>query len=457
MAGIGFDLLRLVNQGSYRGLLGAYGLSALMSSGPSIFILIGIGTVCFSNYFLMNDNHTASQFLAIVIYLFSSSMIWSSFLQYTFFRFLADKIYVNDYNAIAPNYIGVLSIQTFISALFSIPVVFILFSEWNNNFKILLISNFIILTLIWISTVLLTGIKSYKQILWAFFIAYLMMIIVHLLSNRTDVNFLLFDFLLAQVILLIILLHAILDYYPTNKLIRFSFLKHENLYYSLIISNFFFTFGFWIDKYIFWFNPDTSYPIFSPLRAAPLYDFPMFIAYIAILPSMAVFLFHIEAKFSMIYPEFMKSIFSRKTLDEITAIKYELTISGRKTIISLFKTQYTIVVIMFLCASYVFSVFEIIPVYLNLLFILIIATSLNVILWGIINILYYMTRYTQAVYVSLIFASSNTLFTLLSLKAGPYFFGYGLCLSLLLSLCSALIFLNKSFNDLEYYTFMMTD
>jgi uncharacterized membrane protein len=240
-------------------------------------------------------------------------------------------------------------------------------------------------------------------------------------------------------------------------LIRFSFLKHDNLYFSLIISNFLFTVGFWIDKYIFWFNPNTSYPIYAPLRAAPIYDFPMFIAYTATIPAMAVFLFRIEAKFSMIYPEFMKAIFGRKTLDEITAVRNELTSSGRETIISLFKTQYTVVILMLLSMTFIFSVFGVISLYLDLLFILIIATSLNVILWGIINILYYMTRYIQAVYVSLIYAFSNTLFTLISIEAGPYYYGYGLCLSLLLSIACALLFLNKSFNDLEYYTFMMTD
>jgi uncharacterized membrane protein len=457
MAGIGFDLIRLANKGNYRGLLGAYGLTTLISSGPSIFTIIGIGVVCFFNLFLTPDDRVAYQFLSIVIYLFSSSMILSSFFQYSFFRFIADRIYVNEFNEVTPNFIGVLLIQVIISCCFSLPVVFYFFSSHNLNLKILLIANFIILNMIWISTVLLTGIKSYRKILWAFFLSYITMIIVHFLVPNNNLNCLLFEFLLAQVILIILLLHAILDYYPTNRLIKFNFLKKDNLFYSLMFANFFFTLGFWVDKFIFWFNSDTSYPIFQPLRASPLYDFPMFIAYIAIIPAMAIFLFQIEAKFSMIYPKFMKTIFNRKTLSEIVAIRNELTLSGRGAILSLFKTQYTIVIALFLSISCIFTTLEIIPVYLNLLFILSIATSLYVILWGIVNILYYMTRYIQALYVGIIFASSNTLFTLISLYAGPSYFGYGFCFSLLLSICCALIFLNNSFNDLEYYTFMMTD
>lgn len=457
MAGIGFDLVRLVNQGNYRSLLGAYGLTALMSSGPGIFIILGITIVCFFNLFLVTNNEVAYEFLAIIIYLFSTSMILSSFLQYTFFRFIADRIYVNDFNVVTPNYIGVLLVQIIISCCVSIPLVLYFFSNYNSNLQILLISNFIILNMIWISTVLLTGIKSYRQILWAFALGYITMVIVHLIFARSELNFLLLEFLLAQIILLVMLLQAILNYYPTDIIIRFDFLKKENLFYSLIFSNFFSTLGFWIDKYIFWFNSDTGYPIFPPLRASPLYDFPMFIAYLAMIPAMAVFMYHIEARFSMVYPRFMRTIFNRKTLDEIITVRNELTRSGRRSILSIFKTQYTVAIIIFLSIPFLFSFFEINILYMNLLFILIIGTSLNVILWGIINILYYMTRYVQTIFISLLFLVCNTLFTLLSIYAGPQYFGYGLCFSLLVAIVCALILLNKAFNDLEYYTFMMTD
>jgi uncharacterized membrane protein len=358
MAGIGFDLARLVNQGNYRGLLGAYGLATLMSSGPNIFIIIGIGIVCFFNLFFTPNDNTASQFLSIVVYLFSSSMILSSLLQYTFCRFIADKVYVNKFNEITPNYMGVLLVQIMIALCISIPTVQYFFSQYNQGLRIILIANFIILNMIWISTVLLTGIKSYGRILWAFALGYICMVIAHFLINKMGLNYLLIEFLLAQVVLLVLLMHAILDYYPTKLLIHFDFLKKEGLFYSLMFSNFFITLGFWVDKFIFWFNSETSYPIFPPLRAAPLYDFPMFIAYISIIPAMSVFLLQIEGKFSFIYPKFMKAIFSRKTLAEIIAVRNELILSGRNAVISVFKTQYAVVIILFLSLSFFFSIFD---------------------------------------------------------------------------------------------------
>lgn len=457
MAGIGFNLIKLIKQDSYRSLLKAYGLTTLVSVGPGVFIIIGLALVCFFTLFAVPTAETANHFFSIVVYLFSSSMIISSLLQFAFFRYVADKIYASEFNKIAPNFIGVLLLQLITSIVFALIMIGLFFSEYSFDLQILLMANFIILSLISISTVLLTGFKSYRRILWAFILGYSAMIILHFFLENNTLPVLLSEFLLAQVILFSILLHAILEFYPGNLLIQFDFLKKENLYYTLIFSNFFYTLGFWADKYLFWMNPDTSYVMFAPLRASPLYDLPLFIAFVAVIPGMASFLFQIEARFSMIYPDFMKSIFDGKTLEEIASVRNELTISARDIIDNMFKTQYVVTVAFFLSISLLFSFFSIIPLYLNILLILVVAMGLNIILWGLMNILYYMTSYLQAVYVALVFMVTNVLLTLLSFYSGPAFFGYGLALSSLIAIIFALILLNKTFEELEYRTFMMND
>ncbi|ARG97995.1 exopolysaccharide Pel transporter PelG [Legionella micdadei] len=457
MAGIGFDLLRLWKQGSYQSLMRAYTLTTMMVSGPGLFIVVSLGIVCFFTLFSTLNYLIGYQFLSVVTYLLSSSMIVSALLQYTFTRFMNDQLFSRDFKQVSPNFIGILLLQLIISIFFSIPVVFYFFSEHSLILKLLLISNFIILCMIWMSVVVLTGIKAYRLIIWGFAIGYYVMIVVHLLWGRPDIRFLLLEFLLAQIILLFFLLYAILDYYPTNECIKFDFLKKENFYFTLVFSNFFYAIGFWVDKYLFWFNSDTGFLIFPPLRLSPLYDLPLFIAYISTIPASSVFLLQIEANFALKYPSFMQTIFQHKTLDEINAIRDELVLAGRGAVLSLFKTQTTMIIIMLLLACFLFSVLQILPIYLNLLFILLIAVGLNVILWGLLNILYYLTQYLHALYVSILFAVSNCLFTLITLHAGPYYFGYGYGFSVLLSIAFALIFINKDFKDLEYYTFMMAD
>ena len=457
MAGIGFELLKLWKQGSYRSLLTAYSFTALMGSGPGLFIILSLGLVCFFSLFATPNSLLAYQFLSVITHLLASSMILSALFQYTFFRFMADKIFSVEFNEVSPNFIGILFVQLCASVFISLILVLCFFSEYSFGLKILLISNFNILCMIWLSIVLLTGLKAYRFIIWGFALGYYLMVVVHFLWARNDMTALLFEFLLAQIVILGFLLYAILDYYPTTECIKFDFLKKDNFYYTLVFSNFFYALGFWIDKFLFWYNSDTGYLIFAPLRLSPLYDLPMFIAYLAIIPATATFLFHIEANFSLIYPQFMETIFQRKSLGEIESVRNELTNAGRDAVFSLFKTQSAMIIIMFLAANFIFAKLHILPIYLNLLFILLVAVGLNVILWGLLNILYYMTQYMHAFIVSVLFALSNFTFTLITLYAGPNYYGYGLGFSALISIACALFFLNQNFKDLEYSTFMMTD
>src|SRR3990167_321480 len=459
MAGIGFELVHLLKKNTYGGLLQAFSLTTLISVGPGLLVILSLGIVCSFSLFAIPTVQTTRQFLSVVIFLFSSSMIISSLLQYTFVRFMADLLFLKQFDLITPNFLGVLLVQLLVTIGIALPATFYFFADYNVILKLLLVSNFVILCLIWISTVLLTGFDSYKQLVWAFVIGYTSMILVHFVfeSQQNELVFLLFEFLLAQCILFALLVRAIIDFYPSNILIQFQFLKKENVYYTLIVANFFYNLGFWIDKYLFWFNPETSYSIFPPLRLSPIYDLPMFISSLTIIPGFAVFMLQIESKFSLIFPKVMDTIFKRKTLAEIDAVSNELILSGREALYSLIKTQALVTVIVFLSVLFVFSVFNITTIYLNLLLILIVGASLNVILWGLISMLYYMTQYHHALYVTFIFVSCNFLFTEASLYAGPLYFGYGLSFSLLLANIFAFYFLDKDFKDIEYTAFMMVD
>lgn len=459
MAGIGFELGKLLKEGSFRSVIRAYGLTTFIGSGPGILIIFALGVVCFFSVFAIPTPIIVRQFLAIIIYLFSSSMLISSFLQYTFFRFVADKVFLKEFDLITPNFIGVLFVQLAISLCVSLPLAFYFFAHYSLNLKVLILCNFNLLSMIWISTVLLTGLKSYRQIIWAFALGYMTMIITHFVfeQRQNDIVFLLFEFLLAQSVLFLLLLYAILDFYPTHQLIQFEFLKKNNFYFSLVFANFFYTLGFWIDKYLFWFNHHTSYVIFSPLRISPIYDLPMFIAFLSTIPALAIFMLRMESRFAMIYPTVMETIFKRKNLSEIEAVCNQLVISGRDALYSLLKTQSCAIIMLFLLSSYLFEKFELVPIYWNILFVLVIGAGLNAVLWALLSFLFYMTKYKQAVYVSLVFLISNFTFTLLSFYAGPWYFGYGYSFSLLLSIACALTVLNTDFKDIGYSTFMMTD
>lgn len=457
MAGIGFELAKLLKQGNYRSLIRAFGLTAFIGAGPGVFVILSLGIICFFTLFSTPNSRISSEFLTIVIYLLSTSMIISAFFQYTFFRFVADKVFSEEFTLIMPNFNGVLLVQILCSMCFSLPVLGYFFSEYSIFLKILLLANQVILCLIWLTTVLLTGLKSFRFIVWGFGLGYGAMILLHFGMAINTLDMLLFEFLIAQIIVFLFIFHAVIDYYPTAVLIRFDFLRKENLYYSLILANFFYTFGFWIDKYLFWFNHNTGITVLPPLYSSPVYDVPMFVASLTSIPAMTSFILYMESQFGLIFPKLMETIFKHKSLSDIVRVRDELIHSAQSALYHLFKTQAGLVIVCCLSASFIFEVFHVTSLSLHLLFVLLIGVALQIILWALLSLLYYLTQYKAALWVSFLFFVSNLCFTQASLIAGPEYYGYGYCLSLLISISCALWSLNKGFQDLLYFIFMMTE
>ena len=111
MAGIGFNLIKALEKRSFLGLFQAFGLTTLIGSGPGLIILMALGLICFFNLFPIPNPQISKQFISAIVYLYSTSMIFSSFLQYIVARFSADMEYIKEFDKIVPNIIGVLFIQ----------------------------------------------------------------------------------------------------------------------------------------------------------------------------------------------------------------------------------------------------------------------------------------------------------------------------------------------------------
>ena len=86
----------------------------------------------------------------------------------------------------------------------------------------------------------------------------------------------------------------------------------------------------WIDKLVIWFSPfGESFP--NGLIHAPIYDAPVFLAYLTIVPALSIFLINIETSFVDRYRRFYAAISNGGTLRQISELNRELSedIAGR--------------------------------------------------------------------------------------------------------------------------------
>jgi len=454
MAGIGFELRKLLRRDSYTGLIQAYGFAGIISSGPWVLSILGVMLVGIISIGRVYPTELIVQFLVSITYLMAASLIFTGFLQLMFTRYVADRLFEKKGDIILPNLIGALTLITFIGGLSGLFILFVFFDQ-DIKYRILMLSSFIVLSNIWIVVVFLSGMKAYRLILSVFFIGYSITVFASIALDIFGLNGLLSGFLIGQAILLFLMLSMVLYEYPGKQLILFDFLNKKQIFISLAFTGFLYNFGIWIDKFIFWFNPVTSDQIIGPLRASVIYDIPIFLAYLSIIPGMAVFLVRMETDFAEAYNNFYTSVREGDTLEHIEQLKDEMVITIRMGIYEIFKVQGLTVVLLYLLGPKILEWIGISPLYIHLFQIDIVAVGVQVLLLAILNVLFYLDFLLMALGLCFLFTISNAAFTFITLELGPQFYGYGFATALVLTSLIGLGFLSKKLDRLEYETFML--
>lgn len=457
MAGIGFELKNLLDKQTFFSYVKAYSAAGLLSSGPWLLSIFAI--ILASSFSLLNIDSLMQvrHFQVMVVYLISSSLILSSIFQYSFSRYVADSLFLNRIQEIIPNFNSIALVLLAASSVLVFLFFEFFFPSASYLLRSLFAASFSILCIIWVGTGVLTGTKAYKTIFYAFALGYGLMVLLIYGFNLHETNLLLMSFLIGQCFLLVCILYVIYTTFPAKSLMNFDFLATLDKKNYLVFSGFFYNLGLWIDKYIFWYHANTGQAIFGPFHASTIYDLPIFWSYLSIIPAMASFLLSMETNFSDKYQVYYENICDGGTLKDIKFSRNNLVIAAREATMSLIKTQAIVVVTLLLLMIFILQALKISPLYFNLLGVLLLAASLNVIFWGLLNFLDYLDQKKTVFFLTFLFFLTNLVFTLISIKLGVFYYGYGVGLSLLLVVLMAFYFLKKQFFDLTYKTFMLSD
>jgi uncharacterized membrane protein len=454
MAGIGFELRKLLNKKSLFGLLQAYGYAGIISSGPWVLSILGIMAIGIVSVNLQTQSDVVLSFLISITYLMAFSIIIGGWLQLMLTRFVSDLIYAKKQQEIISNLLGALivtSITSLIVALISWP----LFPEQSLAYKLLMLCSLVLLSNIWILVVMLSGLRAYKKVIAAFFMGYGLTITFSLLLRAYGVEGLLAGFFIGQSMMMYFMLGIIVHEYTADSLISFDFLDKNKVFYSLAAISIIYNLGVWTDKFVFWFNPITSEAIIGPLRSSIIYDPPIFLSYLTIIPGMAVFLLRMEADFVDKYNEFYSAIRDGGSLGKIRDLKKSMIETIRSSFLEIFKVQAVTILIIIYAADHILPLFKISTNYRMLFSIDVAAVGVQVVLLGVFNVLFYLDKRIIILNLTIFFALCNLILTVTSQHLGPIFYGYGFAISVLLTTMIGFIILNQKLMRLEYETFML--
>jgi polysaccharide biosynthesis protein PelG len=454
MAGIGFELRKLIRKDTLLSLLKAYAFAGLISSGPWVLSILGMLLIGFLAVSTRGSDLAVVQFQVTVTNIIGLSLVLTGGFQLAFTRFVADRLFEKKADIVFGNYLAVLLVVAAMGILLIGPVAFFFFQDTSLLYKLLLLGCFVTVSCIWISTVFLSGLKEYLAIVGLYGLGYAVATVAAALLKGGGLEGLLTGFLIGQVVLLVGM-HSLIarNFNIASKVSFLAFdktLRYPTLFWIGVLYNL----GAWIDKVIFWYWPSTSTPIIGILRSSVVYDLPVFLAYLSIIPGMAIFLVRIETDFVEFYDGFYNAVREGGSLETIEKHRNSMVETIRTGFLEILKIQ-TIAILMFVVAgAAVLRFIGISELYVPLLTIQSVAAGLQVLFLSILTVYFYLDERRTVLLLCILFVLSNALLTLVSLRLGPAYYGYGFAISLLISVVAGVKALEKSMAELEYTTFM---
>jgi uncharacterized membrane protein len=455
VAGIGFELRRILQRGTLLSLLAAYGYAGVIGSGPWVLSILGVFAVGVLAAATTGAVAQVAQFQVAVTYLIAASLILTGPWQLSFTRFVADRLFEGRNDAVLPNFQAVLLVVTWSCGLLGLALALFGFPQQPLAFRLLFAAALVLLGNIWIATILLSGLKQYKAIVALYAIGYGVSVLAALALNAWGLIGLMAGFALGQAVLLAGMLGLIIREFPADRFMAFEFFRRDRHFKSLMLAGAAYNLGIWLDKLMFWFTPATSQAVIGPLRASLIYDLPIFLAYLSIIPGMAVFLLRLETDFVDHYDAYCNAVRGGGSLATIERHRNGMVESARLGLFEIVKIQAIAALLVIAAGETLLAWLGISPLYAPLLAIMVVGAGLQVLLLGVLNVLYYLDRRRLAAALVLLFAAANGLLTWATLALGPEYFGYGYAGGVLIACVAGLIALDRVFERLEYETFML--
>lgn len=457
MAGIGFELRKYLNDDSFTGTLKAYGFAGLISAGPWVLSIVGvmlIGLVALSQPVVGEAGGAGvKQFTTSVTWVMGASLVLTGLLQLVFTRFVADRLYELQDDIVNANLFGAMALTTAVSGGLGLLLAFTLFTQ-SFAYEFLMLANFVTLSNIWIVVIFVAGLKRFKLILYAFGLGYGATIVLSILLLPFGLVGLLAGLLMGHALLLFMMVGVVLPEYPVTLAVRFDFLQRRLIFPSLIAIGFFYNLGIWVDKILFWLNPGTSEAMVGPLRTSLIYDLPIFLAYLSIIPGMAVFLLRIETDFAEAYDGFFEAVRGNATLQEIELLGNRMVSAVREGLFQIVRVQGATILVLYLLGPTIIGWLGISDEYVHLYYINLVGVGAQVLMLAVLNVLFYLDKLRDALLLTSTMLVSNAALTWLTLQLGPQYYGYGFGLSMTLTAFVGIILLSREMDNIEFKTFM---
>lgn len=461
MAGIGFKLKKAFKSHSLYSKSKGLAHAGSVTAGPWIWAVyvLAITFALSGEISSLADRNFAAH---TVFYSFVLSHILLSPAYLVVTRYLADMIYLKEYHSIMPSFRGistlVVPISIVVSSVYYIP------NAVPSSQKIIGTILFAVISMTMIIMIYLSSSKDYEAIGTAFIMGSIVTIALFFILSKvfviqTPMDFktsVLFSILIGLAVSYILLYRVLSKSYPNNLWISYEFISYFKKVPSFVFIAMFYTLGIWSDNLIIWIINHSS-PLTSNLgsiyNVTPSYDLMTVIALITIIPTAILYTVFIETEFFVNYRKFMHRINNNGTLKQINDAHMLMKTTLSKWILRSFTIQSVISSIILLTIVTILKTKNVSLMSISTVIYLIFGSLFLVYSYINLNILLYFDIRKNAIILSGVFLSINTVLTISFAYIGSFLNGMGFMIASLATLITSINMVKILMKDTVYILF----
>ena len=354
MAGIGFELKKLMGKGNIVNLVAGTTYAVMVTIGPTIllagtlmlmYVVLPYSTAAFADREFLSST---------ILYVFIFSMIITSPLNSVLSRYVADKIYQEQITDIMPAINVGLALHMVLAFLSSLYIVFREIEVGIDPFFTFL--SYWFFMVINMSLYLMTyvsALKDYGKIGMAYFLGILAALVFSIVSVYVFHNAVSYSILGSMVLCFSIIstmLYANLKtYFKVSSKNYTEALKYFLRFKPLFITNFFYTFGLYVHNFVYWNTPEHSAYIGNVFWTAPDYDMATCLALFTNISTLVIFVVKAETSFFGSYQAYLETV-NGGGGEDIELAKKNMFRTLKSELFYIIRFQFIITIILFILA-----------------------------------------------------------------------------------------------------------
>ncbi len=459
MAGIGFELHRMI-QGdrlgtNVRGLLHA----GVIAAGPWLLTCLALASMPALAQGVVGSVGLL-RFHSVAVLAFSISLVAAGPFALVVSRSLADAMYAGDAKRVPAMLLAAL---TRVFAWLA-PIGLVVFGlvldlpsadRWLGLLLLLACGG------VWVMAAMLSALRGHGAVALAFLAGLLVAVLVaQATQSRWHEAGMLAGLLLGQLTILVLLAARLLREFPiaprrdpTND---YDLAAATDQFRHLAWAGFFYGAGLWVDKWLMWLAPGAE-RAGRGVWSHPAYEGAMFLAFLTIVPVLAIFLVDVETRFHRAYLRWFRAIDRRATLRGIRRNHGALLRITGSSAKRLALVQGTIAVIAILLSPVIAAWAGGDATWASVFRFGALGAAFHVLLIIGMAVLAYLDQRRWLLAVAGAFFGLNTVLTLVSIGLGEAWHGWGYAVASLLAFALAYYAAARSIAKLPFMTFVGTN